>query len=175
MHDSLENTGIRPEALQRFIDEQIYTLAGTDRHAEVFTILLTGSRAVGIHTEESDIDIDVLCPESTFDSVHATPYPYLEKLMLLAAATPLGRQFCPFFQELTELIVASTQPAADVWGRLDTAFRRLCCSDLSEDAKLLQDACSAAMIAAGLDPNWVKADYNNIDELLQGRLGPFVV
>ena len=46
---------------------------------------------------------------------------------------------------------------------------------MSEEAKRLQDGCSAAMIAAGVDGGWVKADYNNVDELLQGRLGPFMV
>ena len=84
-------------------------------------------------------------------------------------------QFCPFFEELTELILGGKGACGDVWQRLDGAFERLCCSDMSEEAKRLQDGCSAAMIAAGVDGDWVKADYNNVDELLQGRLGPFMV
>jgi hypothetical protein len=28
------------------------------------------------------------------------------------------------------------------------------------------------MIAAGVDAKWVEADYDNIDELLTGKLGP---
>ena len=40
----LSGTGIDPAALERFIEEQIYALPGTDRHREQFSILLTGSR-----------------------------------------------------------------------------------------------------------------------------------
>ncbi len=28
------------------------------------------------------------------------------------------------------------------------------------------------MLAAGVEPDWVAADYRNIDELLQGKLEP---
>jgi len=66
---SIEGTGIDKDALQRYIEEQIYTLPGTDRHRGVFTVLLTGSRAVGTHAPTSDVDIDVLCPQSICDSV----------------------------------------------------------------------------------------------------------
>jgi hypothetical protein len=46
------------------------------------------------------------------------------------------------------------------------------CADTNQDAARLQEACAAAMIAAGVEPEWVEADYYNIDELLNGMLGP---
>ena len=70
MPDALENAGIRGEALERFVEERIYALPGTGRHREEFSILLTGSRAIGAHSEESDVDIEVLCRESVFEPVH---------------------------------------------------------------------------------------------------------
>lgn len=48
----------------------------------------------------------------------------------------------------------------------------LCCGDLSEQAEEFENACFQAMIDAGVDPEWVEADYENIEELLLGRLGP---
>ncbi len=63
---SPEESGIDEGALRRYIDEQIYSLPGVDRHREVFTVLLTGSRALGNHTPDSDVDIDVLCPEEVY-------------------------------------------------------------------------------------------------------------
>jgi len=67
---NLGASGIESEALWRYIDEQIYSLPGTTAHRDAFTILLTGSRAIGAHTADSDVDIDVLCPRSVYDSVH---------------------------------------------------------------------------------------------------------
>lgn len=61
-----KESGIDENALRKYLDEQIYSLPGTDRHRDVFTVLLTGSRAMGKHTPESDVDIDVLCPEETY-------------------------------------------------------------------------------------------------------------
>ncbi len=66
----LEGSGIESQALWRYVDEQIYSLPGTTAHRDAFTILLTGSRAIGAHTPESDVDIDVLCPRSVYDAVH---------------------------------------------------------------------------------------------------------
>lgn len=314
MPDSIENVGIEVEVLQRYVEEQIYALPGTDRHREEFSVLLTGSRAFGAHTDESDVDIEVLCRKAVFDSVHAasleagiikspvgffcplaaekrsryfgermgnphfsitpletverqieqyedvslwiwthvrviedpngqfqrvvarfrgypkgtlvrkikyrwlaggywtingyphhhgkstdflagsaallnsinehlrvfflvegSPYPYAQKLMRYGEQTKLGREFCPLFRDMVESVVGHQEPVADVWERLDSVFKRLCCYDLSEDARRLQDACDAAMIAAGVDPDWVNADYQNIDELLQGELGPFMI
>ena len=108
----LKGTGIEPAVLERFIEEQIYSLPGTDRHREVFTVLLSGSRAVG------------------------------------ADGSGLSS-----------------------WQRLEKAFQTLCCSETSAECRRLEQACAKAMIDAGVDPKWVEADYNNIDELLLGKLG----
>ena len=59
-------TGISSDALTRYIDEQIYNLPGIDNHRDVFTILLTGSRAIGQHSPQSDVDLDVLCPPEVY-------------------------------------------------------------------------------------------------------------
>lgn len=66
----IEGTGIDRGDLERLIEEQIYTLPGTDHHREEFSIVLTGSRAMGTHAQESDVDLDVLCPRDTFEAVH---------------------------------------------------------------------------------------------------------
>jgi hypothetical protein len=68
---SSNETGVDERDLQRYIEEQIYTLPGTDNHRDAFTVLLTGSRAIGAYRNDSDIDIDVLCSETTFRTVHA--------------------------------------------------------------------------------------------------------
>jgi len=65
----IEDSGIDKAALDAYIEEQIYTLPGTDRHREEFSIVLTGSRAIGCHTPASDVDIDVLCPQRIYESV----------------------------------------------------------------------------------------------------------
>lgn len=36
----------------------------------------------------------------------------------------------------------------------------------------LTQACAGAMIDAGVEAAWVKADFANIDELFAGELGP---
>jgi len=310
--DYIADTGILADALRKYIEEHIYALPGTNHHRDEFSILLTGSRAIGAHTEQSDVDIDVVCPWKVFEAVHAAsleagiiespvgffcvlkdenpfryfgermgnphfslspletihrqieqyedvprwiwtnaqiiedpneqfrqtvsgfrrypkevlvdkikyhwlaaaywsievyphhhggstdylaaatallnsinehlrffflvegkPYPYVEKLMRFAESTELGREFCPLFRRLTDLIIGIERPETDVWERLDLAFEKLCCYDSSEEARHLQDVCDAAMIAAGLEHDWVKADFSNIDELLDGSLGPF--
>ena len=68
-YESMKNTGIDRAALERFIEEQIYTLPGTERHREEFSIVLTGSRAMGLHAEDSDVDLDILCPKDVFDCI----------------------------------------------------------------------------------------------------------
>jgi hypothetical protein len=107
-----------------------------------------------------------------FFLVEGEPFPYVEKLMPLAKKTALGSKFCPVLQRAVDLAVgkeASKQPA---WQRLDQAIEMLLSSDVSPDAERLHQGCAAAMIAAGVDPAWVQADYDNIDELLSGELGP---
>ena len=307
---TLDDTGIDPAILQRYIEEQIYTLPGADRHREQFTILLTGSRAFGDWKPVSDVDLDVLCPREVYQSVlpaayaqgliktpatnwfplpregwecyqgaecgrphfcltpleqvkrqfaefedvplwiwtnarviadpggqfaqirgtfagypreelirkikyhwllydyavveiyphshHADdellpamtalttainellklfylldggPFPYQEKLLPLADRTTLGRQFAPFFRHLIGLMAGTESPELPLWQRLDRAGFMLADYDAPE-CKRMEDACAEAMVAAGLDPAWVAADFDNIDQLLWGELGP---
>ena len=307
----LEGTGIDAEALQRFLDEQVYSLPGTDRHREAFSIVLTGSRAAGTHTPGSDVDLDVLCPEPVYESVqrasldlgiirsgrsfffvlrdegwrryygpgvgrphfcvhpieeverqlrdyddvalwiwthgrviadpggqfrrvlgafggyprdvlvrkikyrwllsafweieayphksHETddllaaasaminavnellklfflldgePFPYHEKLMRFAPRTSLGAELCPMLQRVVDLVVGNVEPELGPWKRLGKAFEMLACSDASAACRRLEKACADAMIAAGVEPQWVEADFDNIGELLSGQLGP---
>jgi hypothetical protein len=83
-----DQSGIDQKALQAYIEEQIYTLPGMDDHRNVLTVLLTGSRAIGRHTPDSDVDIDVLCPERA--------YPSLQKACIQSGITA-GRKsmWCP--------------------------------------------------------------------------------
>ncbi len=305
-------TDIPAEALRRYIEEQIYSLPGVDDPAEAFTLLLTGSRATGTHTDRSDVDLEVLCPQPIYEAVHRAafdagiistpksffvtapetdweryygpdvgrphfsvtslehverhfrqyedvwlwiwtsaqviadpggqferirrgfsgyppevlirkikyrwllgcywgievyphhhasaggalltaatsllnavneylrvfflvddrPFPYIEKLMPLAAATTLGSEFVPVLQRYVDLVVGRADGGENPWTRLDQVFTHLFCDDLSEEARRLTTACGERMIAAGVDPDWVDADYANIDELLLGELGP---
>ena len=306
-----EAAGIDGKALGRFIQEHVYSLPGVDAPQEALTILITGSRSAGIHTETSDVDIDVLCPQDVYESVQresfkagivkgrrsfffvlrdddwrryfgkrmgrphfsltgldrveehfrdctdpflwiwsnagvvsdpggrfqriresfsgypkdllvrkikyhwllagywevdvyphhhcrddevlpastavlsavnellrvfflveGRPFPYAEKLMRLAPTTRLGRRFGPMLQRVVDMVVARTGAAPNVWDRLDKAMETLCAYDKSAECRLLDDACAQAMIAAGVDPEWVEADYGNIHELLLGDLGP---
>ncbi len=303
--------GIDEKALWRFIEEQIYSLPGTDSPRESFTILLTGSRAAGTHTPASDIDIDVVCPQSVYESVlrasfeagiikaersfwfvlrdedwdryfgkemgrphfsltnlneveqhfeqyddvhiwiwtrariltdprgqfqrirdrfkgypkdilirkikyhwllaayweidvyphhhvaddellaaslallngvnetlrvfflvEGKPFPYTEKLMRLASQTSLGREFCPMLQRVVDMVLGKACGSLDPWDRLEEAFEYLLVSSRSADCRRFEQACGKAMIAAGVGPKWVEADYDNIDELLSGELGP---
>lgn len=69
-----QQSGIDPSALRRFIEEQIYTLPGVDNHAEVLTILLTGSRAFGGFRPTSDVDLDIVCPLAAYKSLQRAAY-----------------------------------------------------------------------------------------------------
>lgn len=306
-----EAAGIDPNALSRYIREHIYTLPGTTRHRQAFTVLVTGSRAAGVHTPDSDVDIDVLCPEPVHESVQRAsyeagivggeasffcvlkgddwdryfgrkmgrphfsltgldrveqhfrdcddvwmwiwlnakviadpaqqfqrivngwdgypadvlvrkikyrwllaaywevdvfpyhhcgddevlaasaailnavnellrlfflvegrPFPYTEKLMHLAPSTVLGAELVPQLHDIVDLVVGKGMADLPVWDRLHRACELLCVSDKSEECRRLEDACAQAMVAAGVDAKWVEADYQNIDELLLGELGP---
>ena len=59
----------------------------------------------------------------------------------------------------------------DFWDRLDTARGMLLMDEEYECARELSKAYNEAMLNAGIDEDWVKAGYDNIDELLQGELG----
>jgi hypothetical protein len=71
---SLDQSGIDPNALQRFVDEQVYTLPGIDNHRDVLSILLTGSRAFGGFRPTSDVDLDIVCPLTTYTSLQRAAY-----------------------------------------------------------------------------------------------------
>ncbi|HIJ64417.1 MAG TPA: hypothetical protein HPP77_00595 [Candidatus Hydrogenedentes bacterium] len=65
-----EETGIKQDALERYVEDQVYSLPGIECHRDAFTVLLTGSRATGFHNPRSDVDIDVLCPQHMYEAVH---------------------------------------------------------------------------------------------------------
>jgi hypothetical protein len=69
-----ESAGIDSAALRRFMREQIYSLPGADSPRDAFTVLVTGSRAAGIYTESSDLDLDVLCPAPVCESVRRAAF-----------------------------------------------------------------------------------------------------
>ena len=306
--------GIDPKSLQRYIEEQIYTLPGTDRHREEFAVALTGSRAYGWHAKTSDVDLDVVCTREVWEAVHKAsleagliksptdlfcvlpkkgweqyfgkeksrphfsltpldivrkhfdeyndvsiwiwthakilrdpedrleeiiqgfsgypieilirkikyhwlangywaievvpvdfkrkddllatitglcnsinellrvfflvegkPYPYPEKLRQLAGSTKLGNRFEPMLNDCVDRVAGRVESDRDPWERLEDVFNTLYCCDITETARQLDEACAEAMIFAGLDPAWVEADYGNIGELLDGRLGPFIL
>ena len=65
-----KSAGIEEAAFWRYVREQIFTLRGVECPEESLTVLLTGSRAIGAHTAESDVDIDVLCPDAVYCAMH---------------------------------------------------------------------------------------------------------
>ena len=107
-----------------------------------------------------------------FFLVEGKPFPYAEKLMTYARNTNQGRRFCPLLERIIGLDVGTEEQTHTTWARLARAFEMFCCSDKSNEAAELQDAGAQAMIDAGVDPQWVKADFQNLEELLSGELGP---
>ncbi|NLF29879.1 MAG: DUF4037 domain-containing protein [Planctomycetes bacterium] len=308
--DSFKGTGIAPSAFWRFVQERVFTLEGVSDPWRDLTILLTGSRSVGLQHETSDVDVDILCPARLYKVLHAKalaarviqstgsflciqrdaaakayfgaplgnphfsvtpletvqahfaafedvpmwiwtharvahdprgqftairdrfsgypraervrkikfhwlaaayfainmrprepdgilpavaglsnailellrvfflvedrPYPYPAKLMPCAKDTTLGREFCPLLSRAADEIAGDGGDRASAPERLQEVFERLFCANLSEDAARLQEACEAAMVAAGVPGPWVQADYENVDQLLNGELGPFM-
>ena len=65
-----KSAGLDKDPLMRYVEEQVYTLPGADDPRACFTVLLTGSRARGLHADDSDVDIDVLCPDAVYRAVH---------------------------------------------------------------------------------------------------------
>ena len=104
--------------------------------------------------------------------VDGKPFPYTEKLMPMASTTRLGRELGPQLQESVDLAVGRTGADMDAWQRLERASDMLCASDTSAECRTMEAACAEAMVAAGVEPEWVEADIQNIDELLLGDLGP---
>lgn len=107
-----------------------------------------------------------------FFLVEGKPYPYTERLIRLAPTTALGREFLPYLQQVVDLLAGKAEPSWEPWQRIDTAFAMLLHSDRFPEARRLEEAGYAAMKAAGVDAAWVDADFDNIDELLWGELGP---
>jgi len=306
-----ESAGIDADALCRFLEDHVYSLPGAGDPRGEFTVLLTGSRSAGVHTDRSDVDLDVVCPQPVYEFVHRAsfeagivraqksffwtlagddwdryfglhmgrphfslwsldrvaghfrtyddvwmwiwlnakvvadpggqfweivggfagypqdvlvrkikyrwllagywevdvfpyhsgdddkvlaastallnavnellrlfflvegrPFPYAELLMRLAPTTALGRELLPILGRVVDLVVGKAGEAMTVWQRLTRACEMLCVYDKSEECRRLEDACARAMVAAGVDAQWVEADYANIDELLLGELGP---
>ncbi len=306
-----ESAGIDAGALRRFLEDHVYSLPGAGDPRHEFTVLVTGSRSAGVHTDASDVDLDVLCPQPVYQAVHRAsfeagivraersffwtlegddwsryfgrdmgrphfslcsldravehfgtyddtwlwiwlnakvvadpgrqfqgivdgfagypkdvlvrkikyrwllagywevdvfpyhsrdddkvlaasaallnavnellrlfflvegrPFPYAELLMRLAPTTPLGRELLPILRRVVDLVAGRAGEGMSVWQRLTRACELLCVCDKSEECRRLEDACAKAMVAAGVDPRWVEADYRNIDELLLGELGP---
>lgn len=101
------------------------------------------------------------------------PYPYSEKLALYVEATTLGKKFKAFLEDIIDLVMGnSVYKEIEVWDRLDSAIERVLYGGVSKEADYLAEECDKALIEAGIDETWVKDGYNNIDELLQGELGP---
>ena len=312
MQGSLTVSGLSDQAVDRFITEQVSTLPGVAGRSKDISVFLTGSRALGIHGDHSDIDIELVCDQAVYNDIHkacfnaklvtsrvsffmrfpstiaadyfgqkvggvhlsliplerierqlsnyedvpmwiwqnaamvidpkmqvelvvnkyqkcpedvlvrkikyhwlkagywlvdvypqqhkiggdmiaatsalvnamheymrlfllveSRPYPYVKRLTKIASGTMLGRKFCGLFSQLTASILSGGRDEQEVWDRLDAAFRRLSCCDLSKDAMKLWEQCGHMMVAAGVNRDWVEADYDNVDELLTGQLGSF--
>ena len=73
---------------------------------------------------------------------------------------------------ITDLALGREWKDRHVWARLDEASSLLCNSDTSPDCRRLEEACAEAMLNAGVEAEWVETDYNNINELFSGKLGP---
>ena len=104
--------------------------------------------------------------------VEGRPFPYTEKLMRLVRGTRLGREVGHVLQKGVDLVLGRTWGERPLWDRLEEGFRILACYDQSEENRQLCDAFEEAMRSAGVPADWVEADYDNIDELLLGELGP---
>ena len=107
-----------------------------------------------------------------FFLVEGKPFPYPEKLPRFVCDTRLGKAFVPLLTQAVDLVVGHEWPDRSAWDRLSEASRLICDSDSSPAWRRLEQAAYEAMRAAGVDPAWVEADYDNIEELLLGKLGP---
>ena len=133
-----------------------------------------GREDIGVLTSASAMLNSITELLRFFFIVEGRPFPYVEKLMFFAARTRLVRSSahcCGGWRTWW----SGSEAQVDAWERLDRVFRTLWCSDQSEQARQLDRACTAGMLAAGVEAEWVEADYGNIDELLTGKLGPFNV
>ena len=67
--------------------------------------------------------------------------------------------------------VSRQSTSRKIWEHLGEAGNLLFDGD-NLNCQNLESACFKAMLDARIEPEWVKADYNNISELLSGKLGP---
>ena len=100
------------------------------------------------------------------------PYPYSEKLPLYINATKLGKRFKPFLDGIINMVLGYGHENADIWERFDKAIEAMLYDDISLEARELSEECDKIMIELGIEEPWVRSGYDNIDELLQGKLGP---
>ncbi|WP_425448340.1 hypothetical protein [Dethiothermospora halolimnae] len=96
----------------------------------------------------------------------------MEKLPLYVETTKLGKRFKPLLTKVLNLVTGYKFERINVWDRLDKAIEILLYGDKSKEAYELSEACDKAMIDLGIEKYWVEAGYDNIDELLHGKLGP---
>jgi predicted nucleotidyltransferase len=100
------------------------------------------------------------------------PFPYTPKLVDFAALTTMGKRYLGHIQRAAGLAVGRLDPEKDPWERIEAAADLLLEAGEPNEAMKLENACMKAMVKAGVDPDWVNADFKNIDELLLGELGP---
>jgi hypothetical protein len=63
-------------------------------------------------------------------------------------------------------MVVGTSRSINPWESLDRAIELLYHLDKSQLFRSIEKDCADAMIAQGVEPQWVFSDYDNIDELL---------
>jgi Domain of unknown function (DUF4037)/Nucleotidyltransferase domain len=107
-----------------------------------------------------------------FFLMEGRPFPYHSKLMRLATETEMGQEFLPLLQRLVERVSAIKDAETPVWERLEKSIAFLNTVEDSDKCRRFEAACFSKMIEAGVEPEWVEADFRNIDELLHGELGP---
>lgn len=101
-------------------------------------------------------------------------YPYTEKICDFVQETRPGKQFSPLFGRINQFVTSGESTEMNFWGRLDTARGMLLMDEEYESARELSSACDEAMLHAGIEEDWIRTGYDNIDELLQGELGPLM-
>lgn len=73
---------------------------------------------------------------------------------------------------MVDLTLGTQEREIEIWERLDKAIELILYGNISKESADFFDACDDAILKAGIDKEWVKAGYDNVDELLYGRLGP---
>ncbi|WDV44205.1 hypothetical protein PV797_11775 [Clostridiaceae bacterium M8S5] len=100
------------------------------------------------------------------------PYPYAEKLPIYASSTKLGKKFKAFFDKAINMTLGNGYEDITIWDRLDKVIEILLYEDKSKEARELSEACDNELLSLGINTDWVELGYDNIDELLHGKLGP---